>query len=168
MKNIIVMTAVMLVISGCTGEYADEGVQKMNTMSDADNPELSIGRDMLAVALRYDIDQFVERNRPRLEDCFLDILGENPSDELLARLEGTKLKVHKFSEWTTFYKDENGSPVIPRRFFTISVRDVRIIDSTHMEVDTAWNASGNDIPGETFYLERIEGTWRVIRSKLTP
>lgn len=168
MKKLIYIVAGMLIIAGCTGEYADEDVVKMNTMNDADNPELSIGRDLLAAALRYDIDQFVERNRPKLEDCFLNIIGEDPADELISRLDGTKLKVHKFSEWTTFYKDENGAPIIPKRFFSISVRDVRIIDSTHAEVDTAWKASGIDIPGETFHLESIEGTWRVISSKVTP
>lgn len=166
MKIFAAIAVFLLVLSGCSGEYADDGVEKMNTMNDADNPELSIGRDMLAAALRYDIDTFVERNRPRLEVVFLNILGEDPADELIERLKGTRLEVHKFSSWTTYFTNDKGSPTMPRNFLSISVRDVRVPDATHGEVDTAWEASGIDIPGETFMLERIEGTWRVISSKL--
>lgn len=167
MKKLAVIISLMLILTGCSGEYADDEVQPLNTLNDADNPEIAIARDMLAAALRYDIDRFVEKNRPKLEICFLSILNSDPADELIARLEGTKLEVHKFSEWTTYSRNEDGQPIIPKRYFTISVRDVRIIDSTHAEVDTSWNASGISIPGETFILEKIAGTWRVVGVKLT-
>ncbi len=167
MKSIAAIAVLILILSGCGAEYAGEETQKLNTLSDADNPEIAIGRDMLAAALRYDIDRFVEKNRPRVDVCFLSILDSDPADELLDRLEGTKLEVHKFSEWTTYFKDENGAPYIPERFFRISVRDVRIIDSTHAEVDTSWNASGLEIPGETFMVEKFSGTWRVTGVRYT-
>lgn len=167
MKRLAVIISLMLIMTGCSGEYAQDEAQRINTLSNEDNPEIAIARDMLAAALRYDIDRFVERNRPKLEVCFLSILDSDPADELLARLEGTKLEVHKFSEWTIYYKDEDGNSIIPKRYFTISVRDVRIIDSTHAEVDTSWEASGISIPGETFMLEKIAGTWRVTGTKLT-
>jgi len=167
MKILSAIAIVLLVFPGCSGKHVDDDVVKMNTMSDADNPELAIGRDLLAAALRYDIDTFVERNKPKLEVCFLNILGNDPADELLARLEGTKLEVHKFSSWTTYFTNDQGSPTMPRNFLSISVRDVRVPDSTHGEVDTIWKASGIELPGETFFLERIEGTWRVIKKKVT-
>lgn len=168
MKNIAAIVVVLLVLSGCSGEYVDDGQVKMSEMSEADHPEIAIGRDLLAAALRYDIDTFVERNNPRLEVCFLSIIGNDPADELLARLEGTRLEVHKFSSWTTYFTNDQGSPKIPRNFLSISVRDVRVPDSTHGEVDTIWKASGIELPGETFFLERIEGTWVVIGKKVTP
>ena len=167
MKRLAVIISIILIMTGCSGEYADDEVQPINTLNDADNPEIAIARDMLAAAIRYDIDRFVERNRPKLKVCFLNILDSDPADELLARLKDTKLEVHKFSEWSTYFKNEDGQPIIPKRFFTISVRDVRIIDSTRAEVDTRWNASGISIPGETFILERIAGTWRVTGTRLT-
>ena len=161
MKNIAAIVILVLLFSGCSNEYAGDDAQPINTLSDADNPAVAIARDMLAAALRYDIDRFVMRNQPRLEVCFLSILDDDPADELLTRQEGTKLEVHKFSEWSTYFRNEDGQAVMPKRFFRISVRDVRIIDSTHAEVDTSWNASGIAIPGETFALEKIEGTWQV-------
>lgn len=167
MKRLAVIISIILIMTGCSGEYAQDEVQRINTLSEEDNPEIAIARDMLAAAVRYDIDSFVERNRPKLEVCFLSILDADPADELLARLEGTKLEVHKFSEWTTYSRNEDGQPIIPKRYFTISVRDVRLIDATHAEVDTSWNASGISIPGETFILERIAGTWRVTGTRLT-
>ena len=167
MKILAAIAIVLLVLPGCSGKHVDDDVVKMNTMSDTDNPELAIGRDLLAAALIYDINQFVERNRPRLEVCFLSILGEDPADDLIARLKGARLEVHKFSSWTTYFTNDQGSPTMPRNFLSISVRDVRLPDATHGEVDTIWKASGIEIPGETFMLERIEGTWRVIRMKLT-
>lgn len=167
MKSIAAIVILILFFSGCSAEYADDDSQPLNTISDADNPALAIGRDMLAAALRYDIDRFVERNRPKLKVCFLSVIDDDPADELIARLEGTKLEVHKFSEWTTYFRNEDGQPVMPDRFFRISVRDIRIIDSTHAEVDTQWSASGIAIPGETFALENIEGTWRVITVRMT-
>jgi hypothetical protein len=167
MKRLTVIISIILIMTGCSGEYADDEVQPINTLNDADNSEIAIARDMLAAAVSYDIDRFVERNRPKLKVCFLSILDADPADELLARLEDTKLEVHKFSEWSTYFKNEDGQPIIPKRFFTISVRDVRIIDSTRAEVDTRWNASGISIPGETFILERIAGTWRVTGTRLT-
>ncbi len=167
MRKLAAILIMIFVFAGCGEEYADGEAQKISALNEADNPEIAIARDMLAAALRYDIDRFVERNRPKLDVCFLNILGADPADELIARLEGTKLKVYKFSEWTTYFKNEKGAPTIPKRFFSISVRDVRITDSTHMEVDTIWEASGIGIPGETFMLERIAGTWRVISTKLT-
>ena len=168
MKRLTVIVALIMIFAGCGEEYADDEAQKINDLNEADNPAIAIARDMLAAALRYDIDQFVKRNRPKLDVCFLNILGNDPADELLARLEGTKLDVHKFSEWTTYFKNETGQPATPKRYFLISVRDVRIIDSTHAEVDTIWNASGIEIPGETFMLEKIAGTWWVINTRLTP
>jgi hypothetical protein len=156
----------LLLLAGCGGQQAQQ-TQDISILSEADNPELAIGRDMLAAALRYDIDTFVERNKPELKICFLSILNADPADELLDRLEGTKLEVHKFSEWTHYFKDEDGRPVLPKRFFHISVRDVRIIDSENAEVDTAWEASGINIPGETFIMEKIAGTWRVVGTRLT-
>ncbi len=167
MKSIAAIAVLVLLISGCSAEYAEDEAQPLNTISDADSPELAMGRDMLAAALRYDIDRFVERNRPIVKVCFLSILDADPADELITRLEGTKLEVHKFSEWSTYFKNEDGQPVLPDRFFRISVRDIRLIDPTHAEVDTSWSASGIAIPGETFTLENIEGTWRVIDVKLT-
>jgi hypothetical protein len=167
MKKFAAVVVLLLVLSGCSGEYADDGVEKISEMSEADHPEIAIGRDLLAAALRYDIDTFVERNKPKLKVCFLNILGEDPADELLARLEGTKLEVHKFSSWTTYFTNDQGSPTMPRNFLSISVRDVRVPDSTHGEVDTIWKASGIELPGETFFLERIEGTWLVINKKVT-
>ena len=168
MKKFTVIVVLILLFSGCSGEYADDETQRINKLSDADNPEIAIARDILAVALRYDIDRFVERNRPRLEVCFLSVIDSDPADELLARLEGTKLEVHKFSEWSTYFRNENGEAVMPDRFFRISVRDVRIIDATHFEVDTHWDASGIAIPGETITLESVAGTWRVTDVRVTP
>ena len=167
MRKLAAILIMIFIFAGCGEEYADGEAQKINALNETDNPEIAIARDMLAAALRYDIDQFVERNRPKLDVCFLNILGHDPADELIARLEGTKLKVYKFSEWTTYFKNENDAPTIPERFISISVRDVRITDSTHMEVDTIWKASGIEIPGETFMLERIAGTWRVINTRVT-
>lgn len=167
MKRLAVIIPLILIMTGCSGEYAQDEAQRINTLNEEDNPEIAIARDMLAAALRYDIDRFVEKNRPKLEMCFLSILDTDPADEFLARLVGTKLEVHKFSEWTTYSRNEDGQSIMPKRFFTISVRDVRIIDSTHAEVDTSWNASGISIPGETFTLERIVGTWRVTGTRLT-
>jgi hypothetical protein len=167
MKKSAAIVILILLFSGCGSEYAEDEAQQFNTISDADNPAFVAGRDMLAAALRYDIDRFVERNQPRLKVCFLSILDADPADELLARLEGTKLEVHKFSEWSTYFRNEDGQPVMPDRFFRISVRDARIIDSTHAEVDTQWSASGIAIPGETFALENSEGTWRVIKVRYT-
>jgi len=167
MKRLAVIITLILIIAGCGEEYAQDEAQGINTLNDKDNPEIAIGRDILAAALRYDIDRFVEKNRPKLEVCFLSILDSNPADELLSRLEGTKLEVRKFSEWTSYYKNENRQPILSDRFFTITVRDFRVIDSAHAEVDTMWNASGIALPGETFILEKIAGTWRVISTRMT-
>ena len=167
MKKLAFIIPLFLIISGCSEKYAQDDSQRISTLSEEDYPEIAIARDMLAAAVRYDIDRFVERNRPKLEECFLSILDSDPADELLVRLEGTMLEVHKFSKWTTYYRNEDGQPIIPKRFFTISVRDVRIIDSTHAEVDTIWNASGISLPGETFMLENFAGTWRVINTRMT-
>jgi hypothetical protein len=168
MRIITFLIALMLILPGCTKEETSSGVQQIQQLDEADNPSLAIGRDMLAAALRYDIDRFVERNRPQLKTVFVSIIDSDPADELLERLEGTRLEVHKFSEWTTYFRNEQGQPVLPKRFFLLNVRDVRIIDSTHCEVDTVWDASGIKIPGETFFLENIEGTWRVVNVRLTP
>jgi len=162
------MIILTLLLAGCSEEYAGDRPPQLNEIRDADNPELSTARDMLAAALRYDIDRFVRRNRPEMKSCFLSILGADPADDLLARLEGAGLEVHKFSEWSFRFKDENGMWTNPGRYILISVRDGRIMDSTHGEVDTAWNVSGNDIPGETFILEKFADAWRVTDVKLTP
>jgi hypothetical protein len=168
MRLISCIAVLLLLLGGCTSDEAGSVVEQIQQLDEAENPSLAIGRDALAAALRYDIDTFVERNRPKLEVVFLSILGSDPADELLERLEGTALEVRKFSEWTTYFKNEQGQPVMPKRFFLLNVRDVRIVDSAHIEVDTAWDASGIKIPGETFYVESIEGTWRVIDKRVTP
>jgi len=167
MKRLAFIIPLLLIISGCSEKYAQDDAQRSNTFNEADHPEIAIARDILAAALRYDIDRFVERNSPKIEVCFLSILDSDPADELLVRLEGTGLEVHKFSEWATYSRNEYDQPIIPKRYFTISVRDVRIIDSTHAEVDIIWNASGISIPGETFMLENFAGTWRVISTRMT-
>ncbi len=93
MKKQAVIISLMLIMTGCSGEYAQDEAQRINTLSEEDNPEITISRDMLAAALKYDIDRFVKRNRPKLE-------------------------VHKFSEWTIYCKDKDRNS-IPGETFTL-------------------------------------------------
>ena len=161
MKKMTILVLVMLILAGCSEEYVSSESQLFSELSEEDMPELGVARDMLAAALSYQIDLFVEKNRPEMKVCFLSILDLDPAEELLARLEGTKLEVHKFSEWATHFKNEQGLPYIPNNYITISVRDVRILDSDNAEVDTRWNVSGVSIPGETCTVKRFAGTWKV-------
>ena len=168
MKRYMILLLLAAAAAGCGPRTAGDEARPLNTVKDEEYPQLAMGRDMLATALRYDIEKFVDKNNPRLEDVFLNVIGEDPADDLLQRLEGTPLKVHKFSSWTTFSKNERGEPVTPKRYFILSVRDIRIFDTGVMEVDTAWNASGIAIPGETFALEYLGRHWRVTSVRLTP
>jgi hypothetical protein len=157
-----------LLLAGCGPESAGDDARPLNTIPDEEYPQLSMGRDMLAKALRYDIERFVEKNDPRLETVFLDMMGQDPADDLMDRLGGTPLEVVKFSRWATYSKNERGEPVLPKRYLILSVRDIRIFDTGVMEVDTAWNASGIQIPGETLTLEFLGGEWHVTSTRLTP
>jgi hypothetical protein len=163
MRYISSAIILILLFAGCSTEYAEE----TEPLNEADSPALAIGRDMLAAALLFDINRFVEQHQPEIKVCFLSILDSDPADELLVRLEGARLEVHKFSEWTTYFRNEDGQPVMPDRYFRISVRDVRIIDSTHAEVDLNWNVSGLAAPSETFFMELIEGAWIVTDVRFT-
>ena len=167
MRTISALIILLLLIPACETEYAGQETRRINELDETANPEIAIARDMLAAALIYDINRFVERNRPKLDVCFLSILDVDPADELLARLKDARLEVHKFSEWATYSKDEDGQSVMPERFFRISVRDVRIMDATRAEVDTHWSASGVYLPGETFSLEKIAESWRVTGVRYT-
>ena len=42
MKSIAAIAVLILILSGCGAEYAGEETQKLNTLSDADNPEIEI------------------------------------------------------------------------------------------------------------------------------
>ncbi len=166
-KVFTVAAVFLLVLSGCGGEYVDEG-RRIQALDEAEHPEIAEARDILAAALRFDIDRFVERNDPRVKVCFLSILNYDPADELLARLKGTRLEVHKFSEWSRYIKNDKGQSVMPGRYLIVSVRDFRVIDSSHAEVETVWNDSGIAIPGETFRVEKIAGKWVVMSAAYTP
>jgi hypothetical protein len=168
MRMLLSAAIAMMLLGGCGGEYAEDWSQKVNSIDESAHPEVALIRDMLAAAVRYDIDSFARKNEPRTKNVFLSILDADPADALLERLEGAALEVHKFSEWARFSKNEEGQPALPKRYLTLSVRDIRLPDSTHAEVDTIWHASGIEIPGETLYLQSIEGTWQVMDVKLTP
>lgn len=154
--------ALLMVAAGCAGSHPQQGEADLYALlSGEETVELADAREMLAAALRHQIGRYVEKNGNDMGVVFLSILDIDPADQLLSRLSGTPLEVRRFSEWSTYYRNEEGKPYIPKNYVAISVRDIDIQDYDNATVSTSWNISGIAMPAETCILERIAGSWLV-------
>lgn len=148
--------------AGCAGPRPDTGEADLyKALQGEETVEIADAREMLAAGLRFQIDRYAGKSGTDVEVVFLSILDMDPADRLLARLEGTALEVRKFSEWSAFYRSEDGKPFVPDNYAIISVRSIDIVDYDNAAVSTSWNISGIAMPAETYLLERIAGSWKV-------
>lgn len=163
-----IVAVALMAAAGCAGpQPKDPEAELYASLCGEETVEVADGREMLAAALRHQIERYAEKNGTGAGAVFVSVLDLDPADELLARLAGAPLEVRKFSQWSAYYRSRDGRPYIPENYVIISVRSMDIADYDNAAVSTQWNVSGILLPAQTYVLARIAGSWTVTGTRFS-